>query len=44
MAIVDEISMYLQQRCAAYSNFWLSTGCDVPPDTPWENLEELMGV
>ena len=32
----------LQQRCMAYNNFWLSTGCDVPPDAPWENLQEFM--
>ena len=32
----------LKQKCGSYENFWLSTGCDVPPDAPWENLVELM--
>ncbi len=35
---VDE----LIQSCDGYENFWLSTGCDVPPDAPWENLVEFM--
>ncbi len=32
----------LNQSCGDYENFWLSTGCDVPPDAPWENLVEFM--
>ena len=32
----------LIQKCGSYKNFWLSTGCDVPPDAPWENLVEFM--
>ncbi len=32
----------LKQSCGDYENFWLSTGCDVPPDAPWENLVEFM--
>jgi len=32
----------LIQKCGSYENFWLSTGCDVPPDAPLENLVEFM--
>ena len=32
----------LVKSCGDYENFWLSTGCDVPPDAPWENLVEFM--
>ena len=32
----------LKQSCGGYENFWLSTGCDVPPDAPWGNLVEFM--
>ena len=32
----------LIQKCGSYENFWLSTGCDVPPDASWENLVEFM--
>lgn len=28
----------LRERCGAYPGFVLSTGCDVPPGTPWENI------
>ncbi len=40
--MVREAVNALQHSCGKYENFWLSTGCDVPPDAPWENLEELM--
>ena len=26
------------EKCSVYPNFWLSSGCDIPPLTPWENL------
>lgn len=29
----------LLERCGKYSNFVLSSGCDIPPQTPMENLE-----
>mgnify|MGYP003223244164 CR=1 FL=1 len=29
----------LLERTSAYSNFVISTGCDVPPDIPMENIE-----
>ena len=41
-AMIRETVNALQQSCGKYENFWLSTGCDVPPDTPWENLIEFM--
>ncbi|WP_180326677.1 uroporphyrinogen decarboxylase family protein [Raoultibacter phocaeensis] len=27
------------ERCAQYPNFIISTGCDIPPMAPWENIE-----
>lgn len=39
---VGEAVNALQLSRGEYENFWLSTGCDVPPDAPWENLVELM--
>lgn len=27
------------EKCAGYPNFVISTGCDVPPMSPWENIE-----
>lgn len=29
----------LVTRCAEYPNFVLSSGCDIPPMTPWENID-----
>ena len=29
----------LLHKCAAHSNFVLSSGCDIPPMTPWENIQ-----
>ena len=28
----------LLEQCDSYPNFLLSTGCDVPPASPWENI------
>ncbi len=29
----------LLDACAKYQNFVLSSGCDIPPMTPWENID-----
>ena len=29
----------LREKCGNYSNFVLSSGCDVPPMSPWENID-----
>ena len=29
----------LLTRCSKYPNFVLSSGCDIPPLTPWENID-----
>jgi uroporphyrinogen decarboxylase len=29
----------LMERCGGYQNFVPSSGCDVPPGSPWENIE-----
>ena len=36
---VRESTLALLERCAKYANFVLSTGCDVPPLTPWDNID-----
>lgn len=36
---VREAVTALCRECAEHDNFVLSTGCDVPPGTPWENIE-----
>jgi uroporphyrinogen decarboxylase len=29
----------LVEKCGSYPNFVLSSGCDIPATTPWENVE-----
>lgn len=29
----------LMEKCSAYSNFLISSGCDIPPKSPWENID-----
>ena len=31
----------LKAECGGYKNFWLSSGCDLPPKTPIVNIEAL---
>ena len=37
-------TLALLERCSKYPNFVLSTGCDVPPMTPWENIETFFAA
>lgn len=36
---VREEVLSLMERCCKYKNFWLSSGCDVPPGAPVENVD-----
>ena len=36
---VAEAVAKLQESCGGYANFVLSSGCDVPPMSPWQNLD-----
>lgn len=35
---VYKATFALLEQCAKYPNFVLSSGCDIPPMTPWENI------
>ena len=35
---VREATLDLLERCSKYPNFIISSGCDIPPETPWENI------
>lgn len=32
-------TMQLLERCSGYPNFIISSGCDIPPMTPFENID-----
>ena len=38
---IREAVSALVAKCGSYPNFVLSSGCDIPASTPWENLEAL---
>ena len=31
----------VMEKCEKYSNYIISSGCDIPPKTPWENIESF---
>lgn len=36
---VKQATLDVLTACAHYSNFVISTGCDIPPDAKWENID-----
>ena len=36
---VREATIDVMSKCCAYPNFVISSGCDIPPATPWENID-----
>lgn len=34
----------LMRECAVHDNFVVSSGCDIPPNTPWENVEAFFAA
>ena len=41
---VREASTALLEKCSMYPNFVLSSGCDMPPKTPWENINAFFAA
>ena len=41
---VREEALGLLARCSGYPNFVLSSGCDIPPMTPWENIDAFFAA
>ena len=42
MGTTDEVreeTLSLLYKCSKYPNFVLSSGCDIPPMTPWKNID-----
>ena len=42
--IVREKTLELLETCAGYPHFVVSSGCDIPPMTPWENLDAFFAA
>ena len=41
---VREATIALLEKCSKYQNFLLSSGCDIPPMTPWENIKAFFAA
>ncbi len=41
---VREETLKILEKCASYENFTLSSGCDIPHETPWENLDAFFAA
>lgn len=41
---VREATLSLLERCVKYPNYILSSGCDMPPMTPWQNIEAFFAA
>ena len=41
---VEEATRQLLERCGEFPNFVPSSGCDLPADVPWENLDAFFRV
>ena len=41
---VRAATLDLLSRSKSYPNFLLSSGCDIPPLTPWENIDAFFAA
>lgn len=41
---VREATLAVMGKCCDYPNFVISSGCDIPPATPWENIDAFFGA
>lgn len=41
---VREATLALMEKCCKYDNFVLSSGCDMPPMTPFENIDAFFAA
>jgi uroporphyrinogen decarboxylase len=41
---VREETLSVMEKCCEHPNFVISSGCDIPPMTPWENLDAFFAA
>ena len=41
---VREETIGIMEKCCSYPNFVISSGCDIPPATPWENMDAFFAA
>lgn len=41
---VREDTLAILNTCSKYKNFLISSGCDIPPASPWENIDAFFAA
>lgn len=41
---VREDTLRIMETCCKHKNFLISSGCDIPPATPWENIDAFFAA
>ena len=41
---VRKATLEIMTNCCAYANFVISSGCDIPPASPWANIDAFMNA
>jgi len=41
---VRQTTLDIMEKCCQYDNFVISSGCDIPPLTPWENIDAFFAA
>ena len=41
---VRNATLAVMEKCCGYPNFIISSGCDIPPATPWENVDAFFNA
>lgn len=41
---IAEATQDLLRKCSSYPNFVISSGCDIPPMSPWENIDAFFAA
>ena len=41
---VREETLAIMEKCCGHENFVISSGCDIPPATPWKNLDAFFAA
>lgn len=41
---IREATMSIMEKCCTYPNFLISSGCDIPPLSPWENIDAFFAA
>ena len=42
--LVRTATLDVMSKCCSYPNFLISSGCDIPPATPWENMDAFFAA